>query len=84
MAINVSRSIAEPVQKLAEATARIRSGDLDYVTDVVGDDELAALARSFNEMTMELAENRRRLEHLVVWRPANAAFCGLLLRDSPQ
>jgi PAS domain S-box-containing protein len=62
MAINVSRSIAEPVQKLAEATARIRSGDLDYVTDVVGDDELAALARSFNEMTMELAENRRRLE----------------------
>jgi two-component system nitrogen regulation sensor histidine kinase NtrY len=62
MAINVSRGIAEPVQKLAEATARIKRGELDYLADVVGDDELAALARSFNEMTTELAENRRRLE----------------------
>lgn len=62
MAINVSRSIAEPVQKLAEATARVKSGDLEYRADVVGDDELAALARSFNEMTSEVAENRRRLE----------------------
>lgn len=62
MAINVSRGIAEPVQKLAEATARIKRGELDYLADVVGDDELAALARSFNEMTTELSENRRRLE----------------------
>ncbi|MEY3284310.1 MAG: hypothetical protein RIR86_2323 [Acidobacteriota bacterium] len=62
MAINVSRSIAEPVQRLAEATARIRRGELDYHATVVGDDELATLARSFNEMTTELAENRRRLQ----------------------
>ena len=62
MAINISRTIADPVQKLAEATERIKKGELDYHTDVVGDDELAALARSFNEMTRDLAENRRRLE----------------------
>ena len=62
MAINVSRSIAEPVQRLAEATTRIRSGELDFHAAVVGDDELATLARSFNEMTTELAENRRRLQ----------------------
>ncbi|NDD65577.1 MAG: HAMP domain-containing protein, partial [Acidobacteria bacterium] len=62
MAINISRSIADPVQKLAAATERIKRGELDHYTDVVGDDELAALALSFNEMTRDLAENRRRLE----------------------
>ena len=62
MAINISRSIADPVQKLAIATERIKRGEFDHHTDVVGDDELAALARSFNEMTKDLAENRRRLE----------------------
>jgi len=62
MAVYVARSIADPVQQLAQATERIKSGDLNYRAGVVGDDELAALALSFNEMTAELAENRRRLE----------------------
>jgi PAS domain S-box-containing protein len=62
LAIYVSRSIADHVQQLAQATERIKSGDLSYRADIVGDDELAALALSFNEMTAELAENRRRLE----------------------
>ncbi|QQS45673.1 MAG: HAMP domain-containing protein [Acidobacteriota bacterium] len=62
LALYVSRGIAEPVQKLAEATERIKRGDLSYRADVVGDDELASLAMSFNEMTGELAENRARLE----------------------
>jgi two-component system, NtrC family, nitrogen regulation sensor histidine kinase NtrY len=62
LALSVARSIADPVQQLAQATERIKSGDLTYRAGVVGDDELAALARSFNEMTAELSENRRRLE----------------------
>ncbi|MBK9314208.1 MAG: HAMP domain-containing protein [Acidobacteria bacterium] len=62
LALYVSRSIAEPVQKLAEATEHIKRGDLSYRADVVGDDELASLAMSFNEMTAELAENRTQLE----------------------
>ncbi len=62
LAIYVARSIADPVQQLAQATERIKSGDLSYRAGVIGDDELAALALSFNEMTAELAENRRRLE----------------------
>ncbi|HZF37941.1 MAG TPA: ATP-binding protein [Blastocatellia bacterium] len=62
LAIYVARSIADPVQQLAQATERIKSGDLTYRAGVVGDDELAALARSFNEMTAELSENRHRLE----------------------
>lgn len=62
LAIYVARSIADPVQQLAQATERIKRGDLSYRAGVIGDDELAALALSFNEMTAELAENRRRLE----------------------
>ncbi len=62
LAVYVARGIAEPVQKLVQATERIKSGDMSYRTDVVGDDELAALALSFNEMTAELAEKRRQLE----------------------
>jgi PAS domain S-box-containing protein len=62
MAIKVARSIAAPVQQLAEATERIKAGDLSGRADIVGDDELAALARSFNEMAAELQENRAQLE----------------------
>ena len=62
LAVYVARSIADPVQQLAQATERIKSGDLTYRAGVIGDDELAALALSFNEMTAELSENRRRLE----------------------
>jgi PAS domain S-box-containing protein len=62
LALYVARSIADPVQQLAQATERIKSGDLSYRAGVVGDDELAALALSFNEMTAELGENRRRVE----------------------
>jgi PAS domain S-box-containing protein len=62
MALYIARSISDPVQQLVQATERIKSGDLSYRADIIGDDELAALALSFNEMTAELAENRRRLE----------------------
>ena len=62
MAIKVARSIAEPVKQLAEATERIKAGDLTGRAVIVGDDELAALARSFNEMAAELQENRAQVE----------------------
>ncbi len=62
LALYVARTIADPVQQLAQATEHIKSGDLSYRADIIGDDELAALALSFNEMTAEVAENRQRLE----------------------
>src|SRR5262249_16413380 len=46
LAVYVARSIADPVQQLAQATERIKSGDLGYRAGVIGDDELAALALS--------------------------------------
>jgi two-component system nitrogen regulation sensor histidine kinase NtrY len=63
LAIYVARSLTDPVQQLAQATERVKRGDLEYRAGVVGDDELAQLALSFNEMTAEISENRQRLEH---------------------
>lgn len=63
LAIYVARGVTDPVRQLVIATERIKSGDLSYRADVIGDDELAALARSFNEMTEEVADHRSRLEH---------------------
>jgi PAS domain S-box-containing protein len=62
LAIYVARTLTDPVKQLVEATEKIKGGDLAYRAGVIGDDELAQLAMSFNEMTAELDENRRRLE----------------------
>jgi len=62
MALWIARTIAVPIQHLSEATERVKLGDLTYRADITGDDELALLAVSFNEMTAELSDNRQRLE----------------------
>lgn len=56
----LARRLARPVQQVAAATARVAAGDLTQRVPVEGADELADLARSFNEMSSALAESRRR------------------------
>ena len=55
-----ARRLARPVNRVASATARVASGDLAIRVPVEGSDELADLARSFNEMASALGEARRR------------------------
>jgi PAS domain S-box-containing protein len=62
MALYVARTIAVPVQQLAQATEQIKRGDLSYRTDVSGDDELAALGVSFNEMAAALEGSNAALD----------------------
>ena len=62
-AIHLARGLGTPIRALAEAARRVAGGDLEHRVETVADDELAVLAAAFNEMTAQLAENRRRLEH---------------------
>lgn len=55
----LSREFSRPVEALAVATRRISAGDLGVRVPVRGRDELGALAASFNEMAVELAQKER-------------------------
>jgi adenylate cyclase len=48
-----------PIRDLAEATARVGAGDYTQRLSVVQDDDLGALAASFNRMQAGLAERQR-------------------------
>jgi two-component system nitrogen regulation sensor histidine kinase NtrY len=62
LALYVARGITVPIQALAEATDRVARGDFEHPVEVVAEDELAVLVKSFNQMAAMLAENRERLE----------------------
>ena len=62
VAIYLARGLAAPIKSLAEASKEVARGNLSHRVTTPADDELALLADSFNQMTAELEENRRRLE----------------------
>jgi two-component system, NtrC family, nitrogen regulation sensor histidine kinase NtrY len=62
LALYVARGITVPIQALAEATDRVARGDFSHPVEVVAEDELAVLVKSFNQMSAMLGENRERLE----------------------
>jgi PAS domain S-box-containing protein len=62
VAIYLARGIATPIKALAEASNEVARGNLGHRVATIADDELAMLANSFNQMTMQLEENRRRID----------------------
>ena len=62
VAIYLARGIATPIKALAEASKEIARGNLSYRVTTFAEDELALLAHSFNQMTAQLEENRKRIE----------------------
>ncbi|MBU2644551.1 HAMP domain-containing protein [bacterium] len=54
-------SMVKPIETLVEGTRRISKGDLDFQIDLQVDDEIGMLLDSFNAMTMELQQNRKKL-----------------------
>ncbi|MBC7912020.1 MAG: PAS domain-containing protein [Pyrinomonadaceae bacterium] len=61
-ALHLARSIAIPIEALAIASKEVARGNLEHYVTTIAKDELALLADSFNQMTAQLAENRRRIE----------------------
>jgi two-component system, OmpR family, sensor histidine kinase MprB len=62
----VGRSALRPVRRLMRGTRYVAATqDLSRRVEAVGDDELAGLARSFNDMLQALAESRRAQRQLI-------------------
>lgn len=64
LSIYLSRSVVAPLQAMSSATQRISEGRYEERVHVDGEDELAQLARRFNQMAEKLSETesmRRRL-----------------------
>jgi two-component system sensor histidine kinase BaeS len=61
----VSRRLARPIQALTTASERLGQGDLGGRVPVVGRDELAGLARSFNRMADSLQRGEERQRRLI-------------------
>jgi two-component system, NtrC family, nitrogen regulation sensor histidine kinase NtrY len=63
--------VTRPVRKLAESAGRVAAGDWSATVEISTTDEIGQLARAFNRMTQELAEQRDRLvqaERVAAWR----------------
>ncbi|MGA2435127.1 MAG: ATP-binding protein [Bryobacteraceae bacterium] len=66
-----SRHITKPVERLAAGAREVASGNWDVRVDVASRDEIGELARAFNSMTQQLADQRDRLiqsERVAAWR----------------
>ncbi|PYM31747.1 MAG: PAS domain-containing sensor histidine kinase [Candidatus Rokuibacteriota bacterium] len=58
----LARGITGPIAELAEATREIAAGNLAYKVRTRADDEIGVLVESFNRMTDDLGESKKRLE----------------------
>ncbi|MBI5167063.1 MAG: HAMP domain-containing protein, partial [candidate division NC10 bacterium] len=60
--IHLARGITVPIQRLAEGTREVASGNLGYKVDVKASDEIGILVDSFNKMTDDLLSSKADLE----------------------
>lgn len=62
LATGLAARSLRPVRMLIEGTSRIRRGDYQASVNVVGDDEIAVLAREFDAMAKALREREAQLQ----------------------
>jgi len=66
IAASLTREITEPVSELLKATRKIKAGELGYVTSYKGKNEFKELIEAFNDMSITLDENNKKIiQHLV-------------------
>ncbi|MGH3439345.1 MAG: histidine kinase dimerization/phospho-acceptor domain-containing protein, partial [Sciscionella sp.] len=58
----VTRQVVRPVRRAAEAAGKFAEGHLEERMKVVGEDDVALLAKSYNEMAENIAAQIRQLE----------------------
>lgn len=60
----IIRRVVDPIREVATVAESFTAGDLSKRVAVVGEDEIAALGRSFNEMAFSIDQQISRLENL--------------------
>ncbi len=60
----VTSRVTDPIRKAAAVAGQLADGNLDQRLEVRGEDDLARLATSFNDMAESLKSQINRLEHL--------------------
>lgn len=58
----IAKGITVPIDKLAEGTHAVASGNLDYKIKVTSSDEIGLLVRAFNRMTEDLKTGKGEIE----------------------
>lgn len=64
IALLVTRQVVRPVRVAAQTAERLAAGDLDQRIPVNGEDDIALLAESFNDMAVSLQQQIQRWEML--------------------
>src|SRR2546423_15280840 len=62
----LARGTTGPIEQLAEGTREVAAGNLSYKVRARADDEIGVLVESFNRMTDDISESKRRLEEAYV------------------
>jgi signal transduction histidine kinase len=57
--------ITIPVREMTRASEAMARGDLDHRVDASGDDEIAKLARAFNQMSAQVSRSNRAMRDLM-------------------
>lgn len=64
VSLYLARKYTQPLHSVVESAKRVASGDLTKTSEVEGEDEIAELTKSFNEMVEKLRQHRELEERL--------------------
>jgi two-component system OmpR family sensor kinase len=65
LVLAVSRSMTAPLQRLVEAARAVAGRDFDHRVEADGSAEIAAVARSFNDMAAALQQSEKQRQNMV-------------------
>ena len=77
----IHRTISDPITKLKSAAVEIEKGNLDTEIEITSNDEIGALAQSFNDMARKLKKSYTSLEEKVHERTAELSSAGIKLEE---
>jgi GAF domain-containing protein/HAMP domain-containing protein len=83
-ALKITDRIAQPVERLGATVERISSGERTLAAEIVQEDEIGVLARSFNRMSAQLIGMSARLERVSADRAASLERCSSQIQAAAE